>query len=121
MDLWSQEAVEQALGADVAAALPDLRRLSDLEVRLPRMQIVALERLAALDDETVSTVLARELRDLVSVHSEWLSAEVPGFAEALTWPDVLFNPPASPKGGAGGAFPPTVGNARARDGRRSAG
>jgi hypothetical protein len=31
-------------------------------------------------------VLARELRDLVSSHSEWLSAEVPGFADALASP-----------------------------------
>ena len=29
----------------------------------------------------------RELRDLVSVHSAWLSREVPGFAEALAWPE----------------------------------
>ena len=50
------------------------------------MQVVTLERLAATDGETVSAVLARELRDLVSAHSEWLSAEVPGFAQALAWP-----------------------------------
>jgi hypothetical protein len=31
-------------------------------------------------------VLARELRDLVSVHAERLSAEVAGFAEAMRWP-----------------------------------
>ncbi|HYO75219.1 MAG TPA: hypothetical protein VE010_02050, partial [Thermoanaerobaculia bacterium] len=61
---------------------------TELEVRIPRMEVVALERLAALDGETVSTVLARELRDLVSVHSEWLSREVPGFAEALAWPEM---------------------------------
>lgn len=29
---------------------------------------------------------ARELRDVLSVHSKWLSEEVPGFAEALAWP-----------------------------------
>jgi len=50
------------------------------------MQVVTLERLAALDGESVSAALARELRDLVSVHAEWLSAEVPGFTEALAWP-----------------------------------
>jgi hypothetical protein len=87
MDFWSQEVVEEALGAGLAAALPELLRLADLEVRIPRMQVVALERLAALDSETVDAVLARELRDLLSVHSEWLSLEVPGFAEALAWPE----------------------------------
>jgi len=86
MDFWSQEAVEEALGADVAQALPELLRLTDLEVRIPRMEVVALERLAAIDGETVSAVLARELLDVVSTHSEWLAQEVPGFAEALAWP-----------------------------------
>lgn len=102
MELWSQEVVEEALGADVAEALPELLRLTALEVRIPRMQIVALERLAALDGETASAVLARELRDLVSVHSEWLSQEVPGFAEAFAWPETPLV--ASPRGrGAAGA------------------
>jgi hypothetical protein len=86
MDFWSQEVVEEALGAELAEALPELLRLTDLEVRIPRMEVVALERLAVRDRSTVSAVLARELRDLVSAHSEWLSAEVPGFAEALAWP-----------------------------------
>jgi hypothetical protein len=86
MEWWSQEFVEEALGEDVARIIPELLRLTDLEVRIPRMQVVALERLAAIDDESVSAVLTRELRDLVSVHSEWLALEVPGFAEAFAWP-----------------------------------
>jgi hypothetical protein len=86
MNFWSQEVVEEAVGADVAAVIPELLRLTDLEVRLPRMEVVALERLAARDGETVSTVLARELLDLVSVHAGWLSLEVPGFSAALSWP-----------------------------------
>jgi hypothetical protein len=87
IEVWSREAVEEALGAELEEAIPELLRLTDLEVRIPRMQVVTLERLAAVEGETVSAVLARELRDLVSVHAEWLSAEVPGFAEALHWPD----------------------------------
>jgi len=86
IELWSREVVEKALGEDVARIIPELLRLTDLEVRIPRMQVVALERLAAIDDESVSAVLTRELRDLVSVHSEWLALEVPGFAEAFAWP-----------------------------------
>lgn len=86
MDFWSQEVVEEALGGEVAAVIPELLRLAELEVRIPRMQVVTLERLAAIDGETVSAVLARELRDLVSVHSDWLATEVPGFAAALMWP-----------------------------------
>ena len=86
MDFWSQEVVEKVLGEDVARVIPELLQLADLEVRIPRMQVVTLERLADVDGETVSAVVARELRDLVSLHSEWLSVEVTGFAEAFHWP-----------------------------------
>ena len=89
MDMWSQEVVEEALGADVARALPELLQLSELQVRIPRMEVVALERVAARERQSVGTVLARELRDFVSVHSEWLSIEVPGFAAALAWPEAV--------------------------------
>jgi len=53
---------------------------------IPRLEVVALERLAVRDGETVNAVLTRELLDLVSVHAAWLSVEVPGFAAALAWP-----------------------------------
>jgi len=87
LDFWSQEVVEAALGEELASALPELLRLTGLEVRIPRMQVVALERLAEASATSVSTVLTRELRDLVSAHAGWLSLEVPGFAAALQWPD----------------------------------
>jgi len=69
MDLWSQEVVEEALG-DVAEVLPGLLRLTDLEVRIPRIQVVTLERIAAQREESVSAMLARELRDVVSANAE---------------------------------------------------
>ena len=86
MDFWSQEVVEAALGIDAIDLIPELVRLTDLEVRIPRFQVVTLERLAAIDGETVSAVLVRELRDLASVHAPWLSAEVPGVGAAFAWP-----------------------------------
>jgi hypothetical protein len=88
MEFWSQEAVEEALGAELAEAIPELLRLTELEVRISRIEVVALERLAARDGKSVSAVLGRELRDLVSVHATWLSREVPGFAVALAWPEL---------------------------------
>src|SRR5687768_9369869 len=87
LDFWSQEVVEQALGADVAEAIPELLRLTDLEVRIPRLEVVALERVAARDGKSVDTVLARELLDFASANSWWLEREVPGFLAALAWPD----------------------------------
>lgn len=86
MGFWDQEEIEAALGDDLATAIPELLRLVDLNVRIPKMEIVALERVGVREGKTVSAVLAKELLDFVSVHSEWLSAEVSGFAEALGWP-----------------------------------
>jgi len=86
MGFWEQEEIEEALGADVAEVIPELLRLCDLEVRIPRMEVVALEKLAARDGKSVDAVLAAELRDLVSAQSEWLASVIPGFASALAWP-----------------------------------
>jgi len=86
MDFWEQAEVEAALGAELADVLPELLQLDDLEVRIPRLEIAALERIAVRDGRSVDAVLARELRDLVSAESHWLASEIPGFAQALNWP-----------------------------------
>jgi hypothetical protein len=49
MGFWEQADIEAALGAELAEALPDLLMLSDLEVRIPRLEVLALEKLAARD------------------------------------------------------------------------
>jgi hypothetical protein len=87
MDFWDQADVEAALGAELAAALPELLQLADLQVRIPRFEVVALERIAVRDGRSVDSVLARELRDLVSAQSDWLAKEIPGFSAALSWPE----------------------------------
>jgi hypothetical protein len=86
MGFWSQESIEEALGADLADAIPEFLRLADLEVRIPRLQIIALERLAQRDGKSIDAVLARELLDTVSAHSEYLAKAIPGFSAALRWP-----------------------------------
>jgi hypothetical protein len=86
MDFWDQAEVEAALGDDLADVLPELLQLAELEVRIPRLEIAALERIAVRDGRSVDAVLARELRDLVSAESAWLSREIPAFAAALNWP-----------------------------------
>jgi hypothetical protein len=83
MDFWPQDTIEAALGDDLAKGIPKLLRLAALEVRLPHFEIVALERLAERDGKSVDTVLARELRDLVSAESDYLAAKIPGFLVAL--------------------------------------
>ncbi len=73
-------------GADLADVIPELLRLADLEVRIPRLDILSLERLADRDGKSVDAVLARELLDVVSAHSEYLATAIPGFIVALRWP-----------------------------------
>jgi hypothetical protein len=87
MDFWDQAEVEAALGTELANVLPELLQLADLEVRIPRLEIAALERIAVRDGRSVDAVLARELRDLVSAESHWLVLEIPGFAQAVAWPE----------------------------------
>jgi hypothetical protein len=86
MDFWTQAVVEAALGVDLAEAIPELVQSTELNVRLPRMEVAALERVAAREGLTVDAVLASELLDFVSAEGAWLSQEIAGFPEALKWP-----------------------------------
>lgn len=86
MDFWSQAVVEEALGADIAAAIPELVRLTELNVRLPRLEVAALERVASREGRSIDAVLASELLGFVSAEAAWLSGEIPGFIEAIQWP-----------------------------------
>ena len=86
LDIWSQATVEEALGADVAEAIPELLRLTELSVHLPRFEVTALQRVAAHEGRTVDAVLAAELLDFASARLAWLDREIAGFAEALAWP-----------------------------------
>lgn len=100
LDHWTQETVEQALGADLAQAIPELLRLADLHVRIPQLEVLSLQHLATTPDpagddpgrtrpQTVSTYLSRHLRDLLSAHSEELAQAIPNFATAFTWPHAI--------------------------------
>jgi len=86
MDIWSQAAVEEALGSDVAEAIPELLRLTELSVFLPRFEVTALQRVAAREKRTVDALLAAELLDFVSARSAWLTGRIAGFGDALAWP-----------------------------------
>ncbi len=84
--VWTQAEIEEALGEDLALAVPALVQLADLHVRVPRFEVAGLEALASRDGVTVDTLLGSELLDLVSAESEWLRAAVPGFGDAFRWP-----------------------------------
>ena len=76
-----------ALGDDADGILPQAIRSAELRVRLPRHHINMLEYRTEQQETTVSGVLARELDGIASAHIEELSAALPGFAEAMAWPD----------------------------------
>jgi hypothetical protein len=86
MDVWDQAEVEAALGDELANVLPELLQLGELALRIPRLEIAALQRIAVRDGRSVDAVLARELRDLISAEFSWLCREIPGVAAALNWP-----------------------------------
>lgn len=86
VDLWSLEAIEEALGLEASTVLPEAIRTCELPASLPRYQVAMLEYFAEQRQTNVSGVLARELDDLASAHFEELSAAVHGFAEAFEWP-----------------------------------
>jgi hypothetical protein len=78
----SRGGARRGAGERPVEALP----LDDLAVRILRMEIVALQRIAVRDGRSVEAGLARELRDLVSAQSSWLCREIPRFAAELNWP-----------------------------------
>jgi len=86
LEIWSQAVVEEALDENVAAAIPELLQLTELSVRLPRMEVLAMEKVAAREGRAVDALLASHLLDLVSAEADWLADQIPGFTSALAWP-----------------------------------
>lgn len=85
MQKWDQATIEEALGDEAAAVLPEAIRLVELQARIPRYQREMLRWFAKRDETTVDAVLSRELEDVACAHSEELAAAVPGFEAALAW------------------------------------
>lgn len=87
MRMWEQPLIEEALGDDAAAVLPDAIRLVELRARVPLYQREMLHYLAQRRGTTVDEVLTRELEDVACAYSEELAAAVPGLEIALEWLD----------------------------------
>jgi SNF2 family DNA or RNA helicase len=85
MQKWDQATIEEALGDDAAAVLPEAIRLVELQARIPRYQRDMLRWLARRDETTIDAVLSRELEDVACAHAEELATAVPGFEAALGW------------------------------------
>jgi len=86
MRVYEQASIEEALGEEAAAVLPEAIRLVELRARVPRYQRDMLRVLAQQDGTSVDEVLARELEDVACAHAEELAAAMPGLERALGWP-----------------------------------
>jgi hypothetical protein len=86
MRLLEQAAIEDALGEDAAAVLPEAIRLVLLRVRVPRYQRDVLVALAQKHATTVDEIVTRELEDVVCAHAIELAEVVPTLGVGLSWP-----------------------------------
>lgn len=82
---YEQSVIEEALGADAAAILPEALRLVELRARVPLYQRDMLRYFAGRDGTSVDTVLSGQLDDVASAHSEELTEHLPGFAAAFAY------------------------------------
>lgn len=85
---YPQAAVEEALGAEITSVMPELVRLSELRVQIPRYQTAMLHNLAERERITVDEFVTRHFLDLASAEGDWLNERISGFGEALRWPQL---------------------------------
>ena len=83
MRLWEQTVIEDALGDDAAAVLPEAIRLVLLRVRVPRYQRDVVVALARRHGVSVDEIVSRELEDVACAHAEELAATVPSLRAAF--------------------------------------
>jgi hypothetical protein len=86
MRVWEQGVIEEALGDDAAAVLPEVMRLVELRARIPRYQRDMLRAMAEWEGTSVDDVLTRELEGVACTYSKELAAAVPDFPAAMRWP-----------------------------------
>jgi hypothetical protein len=83
-----QAVIEHALDREVTSVMPDLVRLAELRVEIPRYQTVMLSKLAERDNTSVDELLSRHLLDLAGAEVDWLNETIPQFTLAMRWPEL---------------------------------
>ena len=84
---YPQQLVEQSLGNDASSVMPELVRLAELRVSIPRYQAAMLSSLADREHISVDELLARHLLDLAGAEITWLQQAIPQFETAMRWPE----------------------------------
>lgn len=82
-----QAIIEKALGRDVTLVMPELVRLAEIRVEIPRYQVVMLSKLAERENISVDEFLFRHLLDLAGAECLWLNDAIPQFSSAMRWPE----------------------------------
>lgn len=84
---YPQALIEQALGNEASSVMPELVRLAELRVEIPRYQTMMLEKLAERASLSIDELLARHLLDLAGAEIDWLDRTIPQFGAAMRWPE----------------------------------
>ena len=84
---YPQAVIEDALGEDASSVMPELVRLAELRVDIPRYQTVMLGKLAERARISVDELLSRHLLDLAGAEIDWLDKAIPQFGAAMRWPE----------------------------------
>jgi hypothetical protein len=84
---YAQAVIEEALAEEADAVIPELVRLAELRVEIPRYQTAMIAKLASRENLSVDEIVSRQFLDLASAESEWLAKSILGFDAALRWPE----------------------------------
>jgi hypothetical protein len=87
MRMWEQAAIEEALGEDAAAVLPEALRLVELRAWVPLYQREVVRQLAQRRGTSFDTALSGLLEDASCAYAEELATVMPDLDAALLWPE----------------------------------
>ena len=87
MQRWSISVILGELGERASELLPPLLLTRKLTVTLPSYQVEMLQRLARRKRMKTDAFLADHLLDLAGSVAEEMERSVPGFMEAMRFPD----------------------------------
>jgi hypothetical protein len=99
VDMWGIEAIELELGPkQTSFVLPPLVRMANITLRLPRYQVAMLEVLARRPDMNVNSIVADALLPIAEERIGEMELIIPGFAEAIHFPETEWKRTCARKG-----------------------
>lgn len=84
---WSLAVITSELGERAKDALPPLVQPRQFVTLLPACQVEMIYRLARRAGTTPDSFLSNHLLDLAASEAETIERELPGFIDAMRWPD----------------------------------